>query len=250
MERLQKVLSRAGIASRRASERLIVEGRVAVNGATVTQLGTSIDPSRDVVRVDGKRVPAPPASHTFLVLNKPRGYVTTARDPEGRPTVMDLLREVGKRVYPVGRLDYASEGLLLLTDDGDLARDLMRPASGVRKTYLAKVRGRPAAKDLERMCHGVVVAGRRTLPARAHVVRPGPNSWVEITVVEGRKHQVRMMLEAIGHPVQRLRRVRYGGVEMGDLPSGRFRALTPEEVRRLRGACRASPARPGNRKSG
>jgi 23S rRNA pseudouridine2605 synthase len=249
MERLQKTLARAGIASRRASERLIVEGRVEVNGATVTKLGTCIDPSRDVVKVDGKRVPPSPSVHTFLLLNKPRGYVTTTRDPEGRPTVMDLLRNVGKRVYPVGRLDYASEGLLLFTDDGDLARDLMRPGSGVRKTYLAKVKGQPEKRDLDRMCRGVTIEGRRTLPSRARVVRPGPNAWVEVTVVEGRKHQVRNMLLAIGHPVERLRRIRYGGVEMGNLPAGRHRALDPEEVRRLRAACRASlpPRRRENR---
>jgi 23S rRNA pseudouridine2605 synthase len=250
MERLQKVLSRAGIASRRASERLIVEGRVEVNGAAVTKLGTCIDPIRDVVKVDGKRIPPPPASPTFLVLNKPRGYVTTVRDPEGRPTVMDLLRNVGKRVYPVGRLDYASEGLLLFTDDGDLARDLMRPRSGVRKTYLAKVKGQPERRDLDRMCRGVTVEGRRTLPARAHVVRPGPNAWVEVTVVEGRKHQVRNMLEAIGHPVERLRRTGYGGVEIGNLPSGHYRALTPEEVGRLRRASRAALPPREHRKSG
>jgi pseudouridine synthase len=250
MERLQKVLARAGVASRRASERLIVEGRVTVNGAVITRLGTSIDPSRDAVKVDGKRLQPPPAARTFLMLNKPRGYVTTARDPEGRPTVMDLLSGAGKRVFAVGRLDYSSEGLLLLTDDGDLARDLMRPASGVPKTYLAKVRGQPARDSLERMCRGVIVEGRRTLPARALVVRPGPNAWVEVTVVEGRKHQVRKMLEAIGHPVQRLRRIRYGGVELGSLASGRFRALTAEEVGRLRRACGSSPERREIGKSG
>ena len=241
MERLQKVLARAGIASRRASERLILDGRVMVNGATVTRLGTSVDPARDVVKVDGKRIPARPPTRGVLILNKPRGYVTTARDPEGRPTVMDLLSGIGPRVFPIGRLDFSSEGLLLLTDDGDLARDLMRPASAVQKTYLAKVRGVPARDDLARMCRGVIVEGRRTLPARARVARPGPNAWVEVTVVEGRKHQVRLMLEAIGHPVQRLRRIRYGGIELGDLASGRFRWLTSEELARLRQAVR--PAR-------
>ncbi len=244
MERLQKVLARAGIASRRASERVILEGRVTVNGAIVTRLGTSIDPSRDVVKVDGKRLPTPPPTRGVLMLNKPRGYVTTARDPEGRPTVMDLVAGVGHRVFPVGRLDFASEGLLLLTDDGDLARDLMRPASAVQKTYLAKVRGAPAREDLARMCRGVMIEGRRTLPARARLARPGSNAWVEVTVIEGRKHQVRRMLEAIGYPVQRLRRIRYGGVELGELPSGRVRWLSTEEVARLRRAVRA-PGRAG-----
>lgn len=247
MMRLQKALARAGIASRRASERLIVDGRVTVNGAVVTKLGTSIDPARDVVKVDGKRLPSEPRGAIFLLLNKPRGYVTTASDPEGRPTVMDLVTGLGRRVFTVGRLDFASEGLLLLTDDGDLARDLMRPASGVPKTYLAKVRGQPSREELDRLCRGVTIAGRRTLPARARIARPGPSAWIEVTVVEGRKHQVRNMLEAIGHPVQRLRRIRYGGVELGDLASGRFRELTAEEVRRLRRACQSAPAR---RKSG
>ena len=175
MDRLQKVLAHAGIASRRASERLIGEGRVTVNGAIVVRLGTSIDPMRDVVKVDGKRVPAPPSSHAYFLLNKPRGYVTTVRDPEGRPTVMNLLHGIRRRLYPVGRLDCASEGLLLLTDDGELARDLMRPASGVPKTYLAKVRGQPAREDLQRMCRGIVVLGRRTLPAtRFTLSAPSP----------------------------------------------------------------------------
>ncbi len=239
MERLQKFLAGAGIASRRASERLIAEGRVVVNGSTVTRPGTTIDPDHDVVRVDGKRIAGPAPTRVVLALHKPRGYVTTVKDPEGRPTVMDLLRGVGRRVFPVGRLDYASEGLLLLTDDGTLARDLMRPASGVPKTYLAKVRGEPSRESLQRICRGVRVEGRLTLPARARVVRPGANAWVEITVVEGRKHQVRKMLEAIGHPVQRLRRTAYGGVEMGDLPSGRFRTLASAEVTRLHKAVAA-----------
>jgi 23S rRNA pseudouridine2605 synthase len=244
MERLQKVLAHAGLASRRAAETLITEGRVTVNGRVVTKLGTQVDPERDAIRVDGARVRSRPQEPLYLALHKPRGVVTTLSDPEGRPTVRDYLHGVKARVYPVGRLDYASEGLLLLTNDGALARDLMHPSRGVPKTYLAKVRGVPGPDALERLAAGIRLEGRRTLPARARVVEGGPNAWVEITVVEGRKHQVRNMLEAVGHPVQRLRRIRYGGVELGDLRPGRLRALHPAEVARLRrAASRPKPAR-------
>ena len=243
MERLQKALARAGVASRRAAERLIREGRVTVNGHTVTRMGTQVDPLSDVVKVDGTRVPPAPRSHTYLVLHKPRGFVTTLSDPEGRPTVRDLLPAVRTRVYPVGRLDFHTEGLLLFTDDGDLARDLMHPRNRVPRTYLAKVREEPSPEDLRRLARGAITLdGRKTLPAQCRVVRAGATTWVEITVVEGRKHQVRRMLEAVGHPVQRLRRVSYGGVALGRLPSGRVRALLPAEVDRLRRS--VAPAHP------
>ncbi len=249
-ERLQKTLARAGVASRRAAERLILEGRVTVNGAQVTRLGTSVDAVRDAIRVDGKRIPAPPRGHTYLMLHKPRGYVTTLRDPEGRPTVRDLLPGVRARVFPIGRLDYQTEGLLLLTDDGNLARDLMRPASSVPKTYLAKVRGEPSRESLARLCRGIDLDGRRTRPAQACVVRRGLNAWVEITVVEGRKRQVRRMLEAVGHPVARLRRVRYAGLGLGSLASGRFRELEAGEVEQLRRAVAPAGARVGGAMAG
>lgn len=236
MERLQKVMAHAGIASRRAAERMIRDGRVSVNGTVVTELGTRVDPALDAVKIDGKRLPTPPKTHTYLLLNKPRGYVTTLSDPEKRPTVRHLLAGVAARVYPVGRLDFDSEGLLLLTDDGDLARDLMHPSSGVPKTYLAKVRGTPDAAALERIARGVRIEGRATLPARARITRRGDNSWLEVTVIEGRNRQVRRMLEAVGHPVQRLRRTVYAGISLGALPSGAFRHLTPSEVSRLRKA--------------
>lgn len=238
-ERLQKVLAHAGVASRRACERLIVDGRVSVNGRVVTELGTKVDPDRDAVRVDGKRVGRAPRHRTYLLLNKPRGFVTTLSDPEGRPTVKDLLRGVRVRVYPVGRLDFDSEGLLLLTDDGDLSRDLMHPSSGVVKTYLAKVRGEPSPEALRRLERGVRVEGRATLPAEARLARRGDNPWVEVRIVEGRNRQVRRMLEAVGHPVMRLRRVAYGPLALGKLPAGRLRPLTPSEVEALRRAVRA-----------
>lgn len=233
-ERLNKVLSRAGVASRRAADQMIREGRVQVNGKIVSELGHKVDPRHDAIKVDNKRIPAAPQSHTYLMLNKPRGYVTTLSDPEERPTIRDLLRGIRPRVFPVGRLDYQTEGLLLLTDDGDLARDLMHPTSGVSKTYAAKVRGTPDPPQLERLRRGIRIDGKATLPAEVFLKRRGPNSWLEVRVVEGRKHQVRRMLQAVGHPVLKLRRVGYGGLELGKLPSGKLRPLTSSEVARLR----------------
>jgi pseudouridine synthase len=233
-ERLQKFLARAGVASRRAAETLILEGRVTVNGDVVDRLGSRVGPG-DAVKVDGRRILAPTGPATVLVLNKPRACVTTMSDPEGRPTVRDLIpRGLRTRVYPVGRLDYHTEGLLLLTDDGDLARDLLDPGKGVPKTYVAKVRGRPSTETLRRLERGIRLEGRRTRPARAKVVKSAGNSWVEVRVVEGRKHLVRKMLRAVGHPVLRLRRVGFGGVVLGDLPPGECRKLRPAEVEILR----------------
>ena len=250
-EKLQKVLAHAGVASRRAAERLILERRVTVNCTVATRLGIRVDPGRDAVRVDGRKIPTAPPSHTYLAMNKPRGCVTTLKDPEDRPTVADLLGGTRSRVYPVGRLDFNSEGLLLLTNDGNLARDLMHPRSRVPKTYWAKVQGEPTREAFLRLSRGIVLKGRRTLPAHATLIRPGGKSWIEMTVVEGRKHQVREMFEAIGHPVMRLRRVSYGGIDLGRLPVARVRTLTADEVRRLRSAVRpaelASSKVPGRR---
>ena len=234
MERLNKWLARAGVASRRASDLMIEAGRVTVNGETVDRLGTRIDPGRDVVKLDGRRVTPPSQPGLYLMLHKPRGIVTTLSDPEGRPTIRDLLRGIRGRVFPVGRLDFQTEGLLLLTDDGELARDLMHPGKRVPKTYLAKVRGTPGEDRMDRLRQGVSLDGRKTLPATLRISRPGQNSWVEITIVEGRKHQVRRMFDCIGHPVSKLRRIRYGGVELGKLPSGRLRSLTGPEIESLR----------------
>jgi len=234
MERLNKLLARCGVASRRGADRLIEDRRVTVNGSVVRELGTRVDPRVDTVKIDGKRLPSPPATHVYLMLNKPRGVVTTLSDPEGRPTVRDLLRRVSRRVFPVGRLDFQTEGLLLLTDDGALARELMHPSRGVPKTYRAKVRGAPPPEALARLRRGLRVDGRMTQPARVTVVRPGANFWLEVTIAEGRKHQVRRMLETVGHPVVKLRRVSFGPLVLGDLPPGRVRPLSPAEVDRLR----------------
>ena len=246
-ERLQKVLAHAGVSSRRAAERLIVEGRVSVNGAVVSELGTKVDPVKDAIKVDGKRVGAPPTGRTYLALHKPRGVVTTLSDPEGRPTVKDFLRGIKARVYPVGRLDFHSEGLLILTDDGALARDLMHPSRGVEKTYLAKVKGQPDPEVLVRLSRGIPLDGRRTGPAKVRIVRRGDNAWVEITIGEGRNRQVRRMFQAVGHPVQRLRRMGYGGIALGRLPVGHLRSLNEAEVGELRRAAGAEaepPRRP------
>lgn len=235
-ERLQKALARAGVASRRAAERLIAEGRVSVNGEVVRELGLRVGP-RDALRVDGRSVVRPPPSgHVYLMLNKPRGVVTTLADPEGRRTVGELAAGAvaGRRLFPVGRLDFHSQGLLLLTDDGELARDLMHPGTGAVKTYAVKLRGRPGPEALERLRRGVVLDGRRTQPARVRTLRDAANPWLEIAITEGRKHQVRRMCHDVGHPVIKLRRTGYAGLELGDLPEGHLRRLRPDELRRLR----------------
>lgn len=247
MERLNKVLGRAGVSSRRGADRLIEEGRVTVNGRVVRELGTRVDPARDAIKVDGRRVAAAPATHTYLMLNKPRGCVTTLSDPQGRPTVRELLRGVRGRVFPVGRLDFDSEGLLILTDDGELARDLMHPRSGVPKTYSAKVRGIPSEQTLARLRGGVALGEGRALPAKVRLVRRGQNPWLEVEVVEGRKHQVRRMLAAVGHPVLKLKRIRYAGLVLGDLAAGKLRRLRAGEVERLRRAVRSAPPGRGRR---
>src|SRR5215471_2676933 len=194
-ERLQKLLSQAGVASRRLSEELIVQGRVQVNGETVTALGTKADPDADEIKVDGRRIHAQKRKR-YILLNKPRGYITSRSDPQQRPTVLDLLRGVKEYVYPVGRLDYESEGLLLLTNDGDLAAQLTHPSHGVARVYEARVLGVPDARDLDRMSRGLVIDGRRTLPAEVTLVptrRGAAGATLIITIREGRNRQVRKM---------------------------------------------------------
>lgn len=238
MERLQKILSQAGVASRRASEQLMLEGRVSVNGETVRELGTKADPSRDDIRVDGRRIKIA-EERRYLLLNKPRGYVTTRSDPQRRPTVIDLLRGVREYVYPVGRLDFESEGLLLLTNDGDLAARLTHPSHGIARVYEARVAGVPDAHDLERLSRGVVIDGRRTQPAEVTLVPPrrdARGAIVVITIREGRNRQVRRMCESIGHPVDALRRVAIGPIRDPRLKVGAWRDLTADEVRKLRTA--------------
>jgi pseudouridine synthase len=252
--RLQKIISAAGIASRRAAEKLIQEGRVSINGRTVTELGTKADPDTDDVRVDDRRVKGPERLRYFL-LNKPRGYVTTRSDPEHRPTVLDLLTGVREYVYPVGRLDFDSEGLLILTNDGDLAVTLTHPRHEVERVYEAQVLGVPDAHDLDRLRRGIVIEGRRTSPAQVELLgerrTEGGTSVLRVTIHEGRTRQVRKMADAIGHPVRTLRRVRIGPITDKLLRPGTYRELTEEEVRRLRKAARVesgSRAESGSRK--
>ncbi len=247
-ERLQKIIAAAGVASRRKAEELISSGRVAVNGQTVTELGTKADPEHDHIRVNGKLLKGP-QQHVYLLLNKPKGFVTTVSDPEGRPTVMSLLRGVKERVYPVGRLDYASEGLLLLTNDGDLALSLMKAASHVPKTYMVKVSGRPTEEALAKLRSGVSIPtedGRRrirTAPAKISVIRDANNPWYEVTLIEGRNRQIRRMFEQVGHHVEKIKRVRYGPLEL-DVHPGKYRLLKPQEILKLRSA-----VKPGHRNS-
>jgi len=255
-ERLQKIIAAAGVASRRKAEELIISGRVQVNGQTVTELGTKADAEHDHIRVDGKLLQGP-ERYSYIVLNKPKGYVTTVSDPEKRPTVMDLIRGVKGRVYPVGRLDWASEGLLLLTNDGALANALMKAASNVSKTYVVKVAGIPDTAKLDELRHGVSIAekgGRRvrTAPAMVRLIREGDNPWLEVTIVEGRNRQIRKMFEEVGHHVEKIRRVKYGPLAL-DVPPGEFRSLTLEEVARLKAAASGSKLprpRPARRERG
>jgi 23S rRNA pseudouridine2605 synthase len=243
MERLQKILSQAGIASRRASEQLMLEGRVTVNGVTIRELGTKAEAGRDDIRVDGRRVKLS-ETHRYLLLNKPRGYVTTRSDPQKRKTVIDLLRGVKEYVYPVGRLDYESEGLLLLTNDGDLAARLTHPRHGVARVYEARVLGVPDAHDLDRLARGLVIDGRRTAPADVKLQplrRDGDEATLVITLREGRNRQVRNMCDAIGHPVNHLKRVAIGPLRDPKLKLGYWRELTPAEVERLQRAATKEP---------
>ncbi len=238
-ERLQKILAEAGVASRRAAERIIADGRVRVNGTLVTRLGTQANPETDSISVDGISIGSRPPA-VYLLLNKPRGYVTTARDPRGRPVVMDLVYKTRERVFPVGRLDMDSEGLLLLTNDGELAQRLTHPRHEVDKEYMALVDGTPDDDALRDLRRGVDLEQRRTAPATVELIPPpaglstGPGqSWLRLVLKEGRKRQVRLMCEAVGYPVSRLIRSRIGPLRLRGLVPGRVRELTQTEIERL-----------------
>jgi 23S rRNA pseudouridine2605 synthase len=274
-ERLQKIIAAAGIVSRRKAEEMISAGLVEVNGQMVTELGSKADPDHDHIRVNGKLLRGA-EQHIYLLMNKPKGYVTTVSDPQGRPTVMNLLRGVHARVYPVGRLDYSSEGLLLLTNDGELANALMSAASHVPKVYLVKVAGVPDESRLQKLRRGLTIPeGRfrtstverqndstrvssadrtstassrkkqqrtRTAPAKVRLVREAENPWYEVTLIEGKNRQLRKMFEEIGHHVEKIKRVRYGPLIL-DVPPGKFRRLSFEEVKKLRTSARISSDR-------
>jgi len=232
-ERLQKLLAHAGVASRRKAEQLIVEGRVTLNGAVVTELGTKADPQVDYVKVDGKRVGAPERL-VYLAMNKPKNCVTTVSDPEGRETVMELLHGVKARVYPVGRLDYHSEGLLLLTNDGEFAKRITSAGTHVVKTYIVKTNGPLTPEQQEQFRHGVPLGGKRTAPAGLKLIRSGESPWYEVQLTEGRQNQIRLMFKHFGRLVEKLRRVKVGFLELGPVKPGKFRHLTPAEVARFR----------------
>jgi pseudouridine synthase len=238
--RLQKILSQAGIASRRAAEKFIEEGRVTVNGHTIREMGVKADPAVDDIRVDGRRLRAR-ERHRYILLNKPAGVVTTRSDPQRRQTVVDLLQGVREYVYPVGRLDYDSEGLLLLTNDGDLAARLTHPRHKVERTYEAYVSGTPDTDAIEQLRRGIPLDGRRTMPAEVKVVSRGVHGVLVITIREGRNRQVRRMCEAVGHPVRKLRRVRIGPIADRRLRPGEWRDLSLQEVRLLKTLVAAPP---------
>lgn len=230
-ERLQKMMAAAGIASRRASEELIADGRVTVNGE-VAELGRKVDPATDVVLVDGERINIDP-DRVYLVLNKPRGVVTTADDPEGRPAVVDLVN-LPQRLFPVGRLDMDTEGLLLLTNDGELAHALMHPSFEVERTYVALVPAPVRKKTLAELKEGIELEDGLARPRRVRVLEEERSkALLEVVMTEGRKREVRRMLGAVGLKVERLARVAYGGVELGDLRQGKWRFLTPAEIGKL-----------------
>ena len=231
--RLQKYLASCGVASRRNAEKLITEGRVSVNGIIVSELGSQVDELTDEVQVDGVTVIPEPDKH-YLIYNKPVGEVTTAHDPEGRPTVMDRFQDYPVRLFPVGRLDYDSEGLLLLTNDGELMNRLLHPSFEIPKAYLTKVSNSVTEDEIKRLRKGVIIEGRMTSPAGVKLIRHDMFSTdLLITIHEGRNRQVRKMIDAIGHQVVKLKRVRFGPLQLGDLPSGMWRKLTDEEIDQL-----------------
>jgi 23S rRNA pseudouridine2605 synthase len=254
-QRLQKIIAAAGISSRRKAEELITQGRVSVNGQTVTELGSKADLERDHIKVDGKLLQGA-ERHVYLLLNKPKGYVTTVSDPEGRPTVMDLVKSVGARIYPVGRLDWASEGLLLLTNDGELASKLTRAASHVPKTYLVKIAGRATEENIEKLRRGIKIGAKpgprrmeqiHTAPSQIRIMKDAANPWYEVTLIEGKNRQIRRMFEEIGHHVEKIKRVKYGPLTL-DVEPGQFRELRPAEVAGLRRSGRGDKPQQPERK--
>jgi pseudouridine synthase len=234
-ERLDAVLARAGVASRRHAKELILAGRVMVNGKEVLEPGTRVKLGQDAIRVDDRLIHRLESKVT-IVLNKPRGVLTTSHDPRGRPTTAELVRAIKARLFPIGRLDYHTEGLLILTNDGQLAQHLQHPRYGIPKTYQTKVKGLPSAKALERLRRGVVLDGKRTAPAQVKKAgTTGKNTWLEITIKEGRNRQVRRMCAVVGHPVMKLKRTRYGPIRLGkNFKPGEYRVVTPAETDKLR----------------
>ena len=250
LERVQKILARAGVAARRKAEEMVRQGRVTVNGE-VAHLGSKADPATDSIKLDGKRVQTS-KGHRYLLLNKPRGYLTAVADEAGRPTVIQLVPQpMRKALIPVGRLDYQTEGLLLLTDDGEFAQRISHPRYGCHKTYEVKVKGTPEERQLDRLRRGIVLDGKRTLPCRVEFLKStagrdeeGGNSWFGVELSEGRTRQIREMFFRIGHPVQKLRRIAIGALRDEHLPVGALRELTEREVHLLRRSTEKVVAKP------
>jgi 23S rRNA pseudouridine2605 synthase len=233
-ERLHVVLARAGVASRREAEKLIREGRVQVNGEVIVTPGSQVTWGQDAIRVDDRLISRLEPKVT-VILNKPKEILTTTHDPKGRRTTAELVSKIKARVFPVGRLDYQTEGLLILTNDGELAQHLQHPRYGIPKTYMTKVKGVPDARALQRLRSGVVLDGRRTSPATVKKTgTTGKNAWLEITITEGRNRQIRRMCFIVGHPVMKLKRISYGPIRLGNLKLGFYRELTPSELEKLR----------------
>jgi 23S rRNA pseudouridine2605 synthase len=247
-ERLQKILAHAGLASRRKAEELITAGRVSVNGKTVCELGSKADLSVDRVKVDG-RVVSEPRHHLYIAFNKPKNCVSTVHDPQSRKTVMSFFRGVRERIYPVGRLDYASEGLMLLTNDGQFANKLISPASNIIKTYLVKVNGALTPEQEEEFRRGIPMHGQRTGPAGLKLIRKGENPWYEVRLIEGRQNQIRIMFKHFGRLVEKLKRVKIGFLDLGNLQPGAYRTLTRAEVAHFRKLLHLEDAS-GNGRSG
>jgi 23S rRNA pseudouridine2605 synthase len=232
-QRLQKIIAEMGLASRRKAEEFILEGRVTVNGKVAT-IGMKADTMKDHIKVDGKLL-FRPEKKVYYILNKPRGVVTSMNDPEGRPTVVDFLGGIKQRVFPVGRLDYDSEGMLLLTNDGEFAHAVLHPSKKIPKTYLVKIKGNLEDENLEKLRHGIRLDRTVTAPARVKRLRKAENnSWIEMVIYEGKKRQIRRMLERVGHSVIRLMRVKINGLDMGPLKPGLYRQITSEEMKALR----------------
>jgi 23S rRNA pseudouridine2605 synthase len=242
-ERLQKIIARSGIGSRRRAEDYIRHGRVMVNGCVVTQLGSLADSARDVISVDDIEL-APPENKVYLLLHKPPGCVTSLQDPEGRKTVDQFYDDIPERLYPVGRLDYDTEGLLVITNDGEFSQLLQHPRHGIEKKYLVKVKGVPLEAALKRLRDGVMIEGRMTSRAGVRLVKKGvKNSWCEVVLHEGLNRQLKKMFEMIGHPSVRIIRIAIGPLQLGRLPSGTYRFLTKAEIEAVKELAAQAPAK-------
>jgi pseudouridine synthase len=229
-ERLQKILAKAGIASRRKAEELIRQGKVTVDGRVVTEMGIQVDPEQQRIEFDGKPVTVE-EKKVYVLLHKPAGYVSTVHDPQGRPIVTELIKGIQERIFPVGRLDLDTEGALLLTNDGELAQKILHPSYEVNKTYRATVKGKPSKKKVEMLSRGIDIDDRKTWPAQVKVLSAGVReTTLQITIHEGRKRQVRKMCEAVGHPVLKLKRIAYGKLKLGNLAPGKFRFLSKKDL--------------------